>query len=154
MREPYLAMLRRTVFSVAALLAFGVAIGAWAADDSFFFVIDDQAGSISHYAWLDPLPEPLASEVALAQASAVELRRSSTPERRFILFQSRSCPPLIEITTAKNGAIRVAALDPRVDWRCGGYAHTYVLELRLDPAAPLGDLTIVDRQTSQSLARP
>ncbi len=150
-------MIRRTVFGVAALVAFAVALTAWAADDSFFFVVDDEAASIDGYSWLDPLPPEFADEAARlieTGETATEMSRLSSPERRFIVFQSRSCPPLIEITTATHGSVEVIARDPRVDWRCGGYQHTYVLELRFRPDAAAGPLTVSDAQTSQSVARP
>ncbi|MDH3499110.1 MAG: hypothetical protein OEM97_03225 [Acidimicrobiia bacterium] len=144
-------MIRRTVFAITALAALAVAITVWAADDSFSFVVDDPAGAIERYEWLDTIPDLLVHDVDQIDdsgQSGAELRRFSTPGDRLIVSSSRSCPPLLEIrSSAVDLAVVITALNPRVDWRCGGYRHTY-LELTLNERASPGDVLILDTQTS------
>lgn len=146
-------ILRRTTVAVVALLALTVGMAAWAGDESFSYVVDDQADLVDGYRWLDVIPESATADIDQLD-TGTELTRLSTPTQRLITFTSRSCPPLLEISTDAGGAeVWVTARDPRVDWRCGGYAQTYVLQLTLrDGARPT--VLIQDSQTSPSIPRP
>ena len=142
-------MIRKTIVAVVALVALGVGMTALASDDSFSFVISDPAGVIDNYRWLEFVPASIDRDLeALTDAGdgGLEIRRFSTPNQRLVAFVSRSCPPLIDID-ATAVTVSVTARNPRVDWRCGGYEHIYILELRFtEGTSP--SLEVSDLQTS------